>query len=71
LTAAERDVALLSIKGISNTDIAEMRNTRAGTIQAQHAAIYRKAGVSSRAELISVVFEDLIAGLDLTAQTDS
>jgi DNA-binding CsgD family transcriptional regulator len=71
LTAAERDVALLSIKGISNTDIAEMRNTRAGTIKAQHAAIYRKAGVSSRAELISVVFENLIAGLDLTAQTDS
>jgi len=27
--------------------------------------------VSSRAELISVVIEDLIAGLDLTAQTDS
>lgn len=71
LTSAERDVALLSIKGISIADIAEMRHTRAGTIKAQNAAIYRKAGVSNRAELISVVIEDLIAGLDLTAHTDS
>jgi len=71
LTESERDVALLSIKGISIANIAAMRNTRAGTIKAQSAAIYRKAGVSSRADLISIVIEDLIAGLDLTAQTDS
>ena len=66
LTGAERDVALLSIKGLPVADIATMRATRAGTIKAQSAAIYRKAGVSSRAELISVVIEDLIMGLDLT-----
>jgi DNA-binding NarL/FixJ family response regulator len=66
LTDAERDVALLSIKGLPIADIATMRATRAGTIKAQSAAIYRKAGVSSRAELISVVIEDLIMGLDLT-----
>ena len=66
LTEAERDVTLLSIKGISVADMAIMRNTRAGTIKAQSAAIYRKAGVSSRAELLSVMIEELIAGLDLT-----
>ncbi|MDG1375526.1 MAG: hypothetical protein P8P56_00545 [Yoonia sp.] len=71
LTSAERDVALLSIKGVSIADIAAMRTTRVGTIKAQSAAIYRKAGVSSRAELISILIEDLIAGLDLSAPTES
>jgi DNA-binding CsgD family transcriptional regulator len=67
LTEAERDVALLSIKGVPVAEIAIMRQTQPGTIKAQSAAIYRKAGVSSRAELISVVIEELIAGLDLSA----
>lgn len=65
LTAAERDVALLSIKGVSIANIAAFRNTKDGTIKAQSAAIYRKAGVSGRAELISVVVEELISGLKL------
>tara|TARA_R110002072_G_scaffold3163_7_gene23619 strand:- start:31 stop:573 length:543 start_codon:yes stop_codon:yes gene_type:complete len=69
LTAAERDVALLSIKGVPLADIAAMRQTRTGTIKAQSAAIYRKSGVSGRAELVSVVIEELIAGLDLTGPT--
>ncbi|MDP5086585.1 MAG: helix-turn-helix transcriptional regulator [Yoonia sp.] len=68
LTEAERDVALLSIKGVPIADIAVMRQTRSGTIKAQSAAIYRKSGVSSRAELISVMIEELIAGLDLTTR---
>lgn len=69
LTPAERDVALLSIKGVSVADIARMRDTRDGTIKAQSTAIYRKAGVSNRAELISVVIEDVIAGLGVPAKT--
>lgn len=68
LSKAEKDVALLSIKGISIGDIARMRNTREGTVKSQSAAIYRKAGVSSRAELISAVIEDLIEGLSLAQQ---
>lgn len=66
LSKAERDVALLSIKGMANGEIARMRNTADGTIKAQLAAVYRKAGVSSRADLISAVIEDLIGGLSLT-----
>ena len=65
LSPAERDVALLSVKGLSNAEIAEIRQTRIGTIKAQTAAVYRKAGVSGRAELISVLIEDLIGGLGL------
>lgn len=65
LTEAEQDVALLSIKGVSVADIAQMRHTRMGTIRAQSAAIYRKSGVSNRAELISVMIEEMIEGVDI------
>jgi DNA-binding CsgD family transcriptional regulator len=69
LTEAERDVALLSIKGVPISQIARMRNTRDGTVKAQSAAIYRKAGLSGRAELVSVFVEELIAGLRLPKDT--
>jgi len=62
LSEAERDVALLSIKGVPVSEIARLRGSRDGTVKAQSTAVYRKAGVSSRAELISVLIEDLIDG---------
>ncbi|MCF7698768.1 helix-turn-helix transcriptional regulator [Loktanella sp. M215] len=65
LTAAEHDVALMSVKGLSVGDIAALRQTATGTVKAQSAAIYRKAGVSNRAEMISVLIEDLIDGVPL------
>jgi DNA-binding CsgD family transcriptional regulator len=67
LTASERDVALLSIKGLSVAEIAALRNTRAGTVKAQCAAVYRKAGVNSRAELLGHFIEDLMSGDALAA----
>ncbi len=69
LTRAERDVALLTIKGLGIPEIARLRNTAVGTVKAQNAAIYRKAGVSGRAELISALIEELIAGIDISGQT--
>lgn len=71
LTRAERDVALFLIKGLSIADVATLRATRDGTIKAQSAAIYRKAGVSSRSELISVMVEELISGLGTTQPPQS
>ena len=62
LTAAERDVALFSIKGLSTADIAAMRDTSEGTVKAQTNAIYRKAGVSGRPQLLSLFIEDLMDG---------
>ena len=59
LTPAERDVALFSVKGLSTGEIARLRETSEGTVKAQCAAIYRKAGVSGRAQLLSVFIEDL------------
>jgi DNA-binding NarL/FixJ family response regulator len=71
LSPSEREVALLSIKGISIADIAGMRATKAGTVKAQSAAIYRKAGVANRTELLSAMVEELIHGLEVdNKQTD-
>ncbi len=58
LSRAERDVALFAIKGMTTQDIAALRQTTQGTVKAQSAGIYRKAGVNSRAQLASLIVED-------------
>ncbi len=60
LTAAERDVALFAIKGLTVQEIARLRETSEGTVKAQTAAIYRKADVSGRPQLLSLFIEDLM-----------
>ncbi|MFP7570230.1 helix-turn-helix transcriptional regulator [Marivita sp. S2033] len=60
LTPAERDVALFSIKGLSTAEIANLRKTSEGTVKAQTNAIYRKAGVSGRPQLLSLFIDDLM-----------
>lgn len=60
LTPSERDVALLSIKGLSIAEIAQVRQTKEGTIKAQCNAIYSKAGVSGRQQLLSLFIEELM-----------
>lgn len=60
LTPAERDVAIFSIKGFSIAEIAGFRNVSEGTIKAQTAAIYRKAGVSGRSQLLSLFVDELV-----------
>ena len=64
LTRAEKDVAWFSIKGLGIAEIAALRQTSEGTVKAQLNAIYRKSGVSSRAELLSLFLDDLLAGAD-------
>lgn len=59
LTPAERDVALFAIKGMSTAEIAALRGTSEGTVKAQSNAIYRKAGVSGRPQLLGLLIEDL------------
>ena len=61
MTPAERDVALFSIKGFSTADIAGFREVSEGTIKAQTNAIYRKAGVSGRAQLLSLFIDELVS----------
>lgn len=60
LTPSERDVALLSIKGLSVGDIATARGSAQGTVKAQLSAIYAKAGVTGRPQLLSLLLDDLM-----------
>lgn len=60
LTPAERDVALFAIKGMATAEIAMLRATSEGTVKAQTNAIYRKAGVTGRSQLLSLFIDDLM-----------
>ena len=60
LTPAERDVALFAIMGLSTAEIAGLRSTSEGTVKAQTNAIYRKAGVTGRPQLLSLFIDDLM-----------
>lgn len=60
LSEAEKDIALLTIKGMTISEIAEIRQTKQSTIKTQSSAIYRKAGVASRSQLVSLLIEELL-----------
>lgn len=60
LTAAEKEVAFLLLKGLSLKEIASVRNTTEKTARVQSMAIYAKAGLSSRSELSAFFLEDLL-----------
>lgn len=70
LTAAERDVAWFGIKGMSTQEIADLRSTSEGTVKAQSNAIYRKAGVSGRYQLLSLFVDELMHGAAHSAEAD-
>jgi DNA-binding CsgD family transcriptional regulator len=59
LTEAERETALLLLKGLSHKEIARARGTSDATARQQAAAIYHKAGVNGRSELAAFFLEDL------------
>ncbi len=61
LTEAEREVALLLLKGLSLKEIAAVRATTERTIRAQAQSVYSKAGLNGRASLSAFFLEDLLA----------
>lgn len=61
LTPAEADVALFALKGCEVNEIARLRGSAEGTVRAQLARVYAKAGVESHSGLIALFLEDLIA----------
>lgn len=60
LSAAERDIALLSLRGFGIGEIARMRDTRDGTVKAQLSAVYRKSGVAGRPELLALFMDEFL-----------
>ncbi len=61
LTAAEIDIAGLMLKGASLKEIALARDTSEATIRQQAQSVYRKSGLSGRAELSAYFLESLFA----------
>jgi DNA-binding CsgD family transcriptional regulator len=64
LTPTERNVALLVIKGFSNSEIARLRGTTESTIKSQLTSVFRKTGLSSRQQLTTFLIEDLMAAVE-------
>lgn len=66
LSPAEREVALLLVKGLSHKEAAEVRSTSERTVRQQALAVYRKAGLAGRAELAAFFLEDLLQPVGVT-----
>ena len=71
LTPAEREVALLQLKGLRHKAIAELRQTSERTVRQQALAVYRKSGLNGRNDLAAFFLEDLLLPGDIRDLTDA
>jgi DNA-binding CsgD family transcriptional regulator len=60
LSPAEKEVALLLLKGLSHKEVAEVRSITDATARQQARAVYKKAGLSGRNDLAAFFLEDLL-----------
>ncbi|WP_137700153.1 helix-turn-helix transcriptional regulator [Marimonas lutisalis] len=60
LSPSERDVANFLVKGLSISEMAELRGNAEGTIKAHLNAICRKSGTHNRAELMSILVDAMM-----------
>lgn len=60
LSPAEKEVALLLLKGLSHKEIAEVRSITEATARQQARAVYKKSGLSGRNDLAAFFLEDLL-----------
>ena len=67
LSPAQRDVALLTLRGLRISDIARLRGCAEGTVKAHLSAVFRAAGVGTRNELQGLFMEEF---LDFGAVTE-
>jgi DNA-binding CsgD family transcriptional regulator len=70
LSPAERQIALLLLKGLSHKEIAAVRQVAEATVRQQAQGIYRKSGLSNRNDLAAFFLEDLLLPSGET-QTDA
>jgi len=71
LTPAEREVALLQLKGLRHKAIAELRHTSERTVRQQALSVYRKSGLNGRSDLAAFFLEDLFLPAANAASTSS
>jgi DNA-binding CsgD family transcriptional regulator len=63
-TDAEREVALLLLKGLSTKEIAAVRAGSERTVREHARSIYSKAGLTGRSALSAFFLEDLLAPIE-------
>jgi DNA-binding CsgD family transcriptional regulator len=61
LSPAEREVGLLLLKGLSHREVASVRGTSERTVRQQARTLYKKAGLSGRADLAAFFLEDMLS----------
>jgi DNA-binding NarL/FixJ family response regulator len=64
LSPSEEAVAIFAMKGFSNPEIARLRGTTDATVKSQMNAVYRKAGLASRQQLIAFLVEGLLETME-------
>lgn len=69
LTAAEREIAMLLLKGLRLSDIAVARGTSERTVRQQAQTVYKKAKLDGRCELAAYFIEDVMQSMQ--GQSDS
>ncbi len=60
LTPAEKETALLLLKGFSHKEVAGLSGKSERTVRQHAVAVYRKSGLGGRAELAAFFFEDML-----------
>lgn len=60
LTPAEKEVALLLLKGFSHKEAAQLSNRSERTVRQHAVSVYRKSHLGGRAELAAFFFEDML-----------
>lgn len=70
LTDAEKEVALLLLKGLSHKEVANVRDTAPATARQQARSVYQKAGLSGRNDLSAFFLEDLLLPSQMREQDD-
>jgi DNA-binding NarL/FixJ family response regulator len=61
LSSAEKEIALLLLKGLTVKEVAQVRGTSDRTISQQVSSIYEKSGLHTRSELSAYFLEDLLS----------
>lgn len=64
LSPAEKEIALLLLKGLGHKEVAAVRQVAEATVRQQARGIYRKAGLEGRHDLAAFFLEGLLAPLE-------